>query len=179
MTTENILSKVMEEADLLSIEAEKLSADLKELKIISDSLPKDNVFSTDNCLRLERLCIRGMNICDYWCPIIHVVISEKEAERDKIKNKSYIDADDVAQNKKLTAEMRKAFSESNDDYNRSKIFVEKIKAVKLFFERKRDTFKSAIFVFKDQLSSYKISDKGNSGESLGYEKDETGDNWTS
>jgi len=157
--------KVIETAGLASIDNARLAADLKELNVISDALPKDNVYSMDDCLRLERLCIRGMNICDYWVPIVHIITSEKESERDIIKNNCYITA---GKGEKCTAEMRKAIAESNADYNNVKNLVERVKALKLFFDKKRETFRSAIFVFKDQLASYKVSDKGNSGEEIDY-----------
>lgn len=165
------LLKVIQDSGFASIDNERLSNDLKELQTISDSLPKDNVFSVENCIKLERLCIHGMNICDYWTPIIHIVMSEKETERDVVKNKAYINAENGGA--KLTAELRKAIAESNDEYNNLKTIVEKIKGIKLFFEKKRETFKSAIFVFKDQLASYRISDKGNSGDSIDLMNDKT------
>jgi len=166
-TTNNFM-RVIETAGLTSLDSDKLSLDLQELSEISDSLPKDNVFSIENCLNLERSCIRGLNICDYWTPVIHIVLSEQESERDMQKNKIYINPKQTDQ-AKLTAEMRKAYSESDPDYNKIKVIVERVKGLKFFFEKKRETFKSAIFVFKDQLASYKLSDKGNSGESLSYE----------
>lgn len=160
--------EVIDQHGLSAIDNDKLSMDLKELTLISDSLPKDNVFSSDNCLKLERQCIRGMNICDYWTPIIHIVMSEQESERDSARNKAYINAG--KDGNKMTAEMRKACSETDEEYLKLKIVTEKIKGIKLFFEKKRDTFKSAIFIFRDQLSAYKVSDKGNFGDSLSYEE---------
>jgi hypothetical protein len=168
--------KVIDDAGLTAIDNDKLAADLKELTAISNSLPKDNVFSSENCLQLERQCIRGMNICDYWTPIVHIVMSEQESDRDMARNKAYLNAGQDGT--KMTAEMRKAYSESDENFNKLKILAEKIKGIKLFFEKKRDTFKSAIFVFRDQLSSYKLSDKGNSGESLMYgENKKEVENW--
>lgn len=168
MNNTNKFIEVIDQAGLSVIDNEKLSLDLKELDNISNSLPKDNVFSSENCLKLERQCIRGMNICDYWTPIIHIVMSEQESERDSAKNRAYINAG--KDGSKMTAEMRKAYSETDEEFNKLKILTEKIKGIKLFFEKKRDTFKSAIFIFRDQLSAYKISDKGNFGESLSYEE---------
>jgi hypothetical protein len=162
-TTEEFL-KVIDEHDLSKMDSTKLSSDLHELNKIANSLPRDNILSMDNCLNLERLCIRGMNICDYWYPIIHIIMSENESIRDILKNKAYINA--KPGDSRLTIDMRKACSETDEEYNKAKIVVEKIKAMKLFFEKRRDTFKSAIFVFKDQLASYKVSDKGNSGEEI-------------
>lgn len=167
-TTENIL-KVIDEHELNAVNSSKLSLDLKELNSISNSLPQDNILSADDCLNLERLCLRGMNICDFWLPIIHIVMSENEVLRDSVKSKAYIDA--KAGDGRLTAEMRKAYSEADDEYNKQRIIVEKVKAMKSLFEKKRDTFKSAIFVFKDQFNSYKISDKGSSGDNLYYTDD--------
>lgn len=161
--------KTVEDAGLLVIDNDKLASDLKELNVISNAIPKDNVFSVENCLNLERLCLRGMNICDYWMTILHIAVSEKEVERDLIKNTIFINAG--KDGGKLTVEMRKAYCESNEEYNKIKILVEKISGIKLFFEKKRETFKSAIFVFRDQLAAYRISDKGSSGEKLSYETD--------
>lgn len=175
-TNEEKLNKILDEAGLANIDSVLLAKDLAELKIISNSLPKDNILSIENCLKLERQCIRGMNICDYWYPIIHIVSAEVDVNKDLAKNKGYITAENTiaqlgGQAGKLTAEMRKACSETNEEYNNKKIISEKLKAMKMFFEKKRDTFKSAIFIFKDQLSAYKVSDKGSSGEDLGYSKE--------
>lgn len=181
-TNEEKLNKILDEAGLANIDSELLAKDLAELKKISNSLPKDNILSIENCLKLERLCIRGMNICDYWYPIIHIVSAEVDVNKDLAKNKGYITAENTITNLggqvgKLTAEMRKACSEADEEYNNKKIISEKLKAMKMFFEKKRDTFKSAIFIFKDQLSAYKVSDKGASGEDLYYSvKDDANDN---
>ena len=158
-------TKLLEDMGLSIIDNDKLLSDHKELEAISESLPKDNVFSIEDCIKLERLCIRGMNICDYWAPIVHIVMSENESKAERTKHLAYINAGKELEGK-CTEGMRKAYSESDEEYNKLKILVEKIRAMKLFFDKKRDSLKSAIFVFKDQMSSYKISDKGNSGEIL-------------
>ena len=158
-------TKLLQDTGLSVIDNDRLSADLKELTSIADSLPKDNVFSIDDCIKLERLCIRGMNICDYWAPIIHIVMSENEVKAEKVKYLAYKNAGKNSDTK-CTEGMRKALSESDDEYNELKVLVERIRGMKFLFDKRRDTFKSAIFIFKDQMSSYKISDKGNSGENL-------------
>ncbi|MFZ4795880.1 MAG: hypothetical protein ACOYMA_00205 [Bacteroidia bacterium] len=156
--------KTIDDFGLSSVDNEKFSNDLKELNDISNSLPKDNVYSSEDCLRLERLCLRGMNICDYWTPIIHIVLSEKEAERDATRGNAYIHAG--KEGSKITVEMRKALADTNITYNNIRVITEKIKGIKLFFDKKRDTLKSAIFVFRDQIVAYKLSDKGIEGENM-------------
>ena len=167
-------TKVIEDAGLSVIDNDKLISDLKELNEISDAIPKDNVFSVDDCIKLERLCIRGMNICDYWAPIIHIVMMENDSNSEKARNKAYINAGKDLEGK-CTEGMRKAISESDDEYIKLKVVVEKLKGTKLFFDKKRETFKSAIFVFRDQMSSYKVSDKGNSGDNLSNRSNKSGE----
>jgi hypothetical protein len=146
----------------------------KEIEKISNALPSDSILDVSTIHRLMRLIIRGLNICDNWIPKLHVILSYKEIERDRDKANAYINAD--LENKKLTVELRKNLSEVDEQYIENKLIVEKIKASKLFFERKRDTFKTSYFMLKAQLDTYSISDKSNSGEELEYEAS-TKENW--
>lgn len=162
------MSKILNTIDDLGyshVESDDLKSDLDELEKISKSIPKDNVLSQEDCKKLQRMCIRGMNICDDWIPRLHILISEQESERDLAKNKAYVNAK-TEDGGKITAEMRKAISELDENYLEIKTGVEKLKGMKFFFEKRRDTLKSSIYVFKDQISSYNISDKGNDGEEL-------------
>ncbi len=162
------MSKIMSSIDELgysSIESDTFKSDVEELDFISKAIPKDNILSQENCKKLQRLCIRGMNICDNWVPRLHIIISEQESERDKAKNLAYVNAK-LEDTVKLTAEMRKAISELDENYNSIKNSIEKLKGMKFFFEKRRDTLKSSIYVFKEQMSSYILSDKGNDGEDL-------------
>jgi hypothetical protein len=162
------MSKIISSIDELgysSIESETFQSDVEELEVISKAIPKDNILSQETCKKLQRLCIRGMNICDNWVPRLHIIISEQESERDKAKNIAYVNAK-LEDNVKLTAEMRKAISELDATYNEIKNSIEKLKGMKFFFEKRRDTLKSSIYVFKEQMSSYTVSDKGNDGEEL-------------
>lgn len=137
----------------------------KELDDIANSLPDDGVLDKNDLLRLSRLCIRGMNICDSWLPKLHVLMTLCEVEKDKARAMAYVNAKGK-ENEKLTAELRKAISEINEEYNNKKIIAEKIKGAKLFHEKKRDTLKTSYFFFRDQLCSYKTSDKGNTGDDI-------------
>jgi hypothetical protein len=139
----------------------------KEIEKISNSLPSDSILDISTINRLMRLIVRGLNICDDWIPKLHVILSYKEIERDKNKANAYINAD--LSDKKLTVELRKNLSEIDEKYIEAKLIAEKIKASKMFYEKKRETLKSAYFMFKLQVDSYNISDKGNSGEELEYE----------
>jgi len=156
----------------LSLEPEDFDSsayllDRDELEKIANSLPFDGVLDQQDCMRLLRLCIRGMNICDFWLPKLHVLMSLYEVKRDQARADAYLNVD-VPKEVKMTVEMRKASAEADETYSKMKLMVERIKSSKLFHERKKDTLKSAYFMFKDQLNSYKTSDKGNSGESLEY-----------
>jgi hypothetical protein len=160
-------SNFLEEIGFGSVDYIRLKNDHKELEHIADSIPKSNILSQESCLKLERYCIRGMNICDYWLPIIHIMISEQEIIRDQLKNKAYIDA--KVDDGKLTLDLRKAIAEVDESYNNARLLVERGKSYKSFFQTKRETLKSSIFMLKDQLSSYKHSDKDSGGEELSYE----------
>ncbi len=146
-----------------------------ELQTIADSLPKDGVLDINDIQRLQRLCIRGMNICDDWIPRLHVLMTVFEVKRDVAKALAYTNAKPPENSKliKLTIDAKKAIAERDEDFNKLKVTVEQIKGSKIFHEKKKDTLKSAYYMFRDQLVSYNLSDKGNSGEQLQYQDNNT------
>jgi len=153
-------------------DSESYLKDREELEKIANSLPADGVLVQEDCVKLLRLCIRGMNICDYWLPKLHVLMSLYEVKRDQARADAYLNASSPKEGR-LTVEMRKASAEANEEYNKMKLMVERIKSSKTFHEKKKDTLKAAYFMFKDQIASYKTSDKVNSGESLEFPEDKT------
>ncbi len=153
--------------DVKAYDHGKFLIDMAELDKIYNSYPKDNVLELDDCTKMQMFSMRGMNICDDWIPIMHVAVSVVESNRDKAKAKAYINAESDS---KMTAEFRKAYSECDEEYNRLKILAEKIKATKIFLEKKRDSFKTAYYFFRDQFNSSTTSGKNNSGESLPYDE---------
>ena len=167
---DNAMKKLGLSSDAEDFDSDAYLKDRDELEKIANSLPDDGVLDQEDCAKLLRLCIRGMNICDYWLPKLHVLMTLYEVERDQIRADAYLNATGPSEIR-LTVEMRKAAAEANGDYNKMKLMVERIKSSKMFHEKKKDTLKSAYFMFKDQLNSYKTSDKGNSGESLDFVDD--------
>lgn len=141
--------------------------DREELEKIANSLPADGILVQEDCVKLLRLCVRGMNICDNWIPKLHVLMSLYEVKRDQARAEAYLNVSSP-KDVRLTVEMRKASAEANEEYNNMKLMVERIKSSKTFHEKKKDTLKAAYFMFKDQMTSYKTSDKINSGESLEF-----------
>lgn len=134
-----------------------LGVDLGELEEISQSLPKDNVFSVEDCFKLQRKILHGMKICDDWIPVLHIMVSSKESEKDRAKSIVYANPPSK-EGQKLTIDLRKALADLDEGVDKLKIEVEKLKAMKLFFEKKRDSLKSALFMFKDQVLSFRFSD---------------------
>jgi hypothetical protein len=171
----NKLNNAMNSIGLISdvddFDYKNMIKERKELEETANSLPLDGVYDCNTLMKLMRLIIRGMNICDDWIVKLHVLLSSQEIERDKSKARSYINAGGEI-DKKLTVELRKSLSEVDENYNELKLIVEKIKSAKTFYEKKRETLKTAFFVFKEQLDSCKISDKINSGETLEYFRQE-------
>lgn len=166
---------VIEQFDnYFDVENARLQSDRNELEQISNALPRDGVLSTVDCIKLEWKILRGMNICDFWIPKIHIMTSEKESERDKIRNNAYANASSKDSHK-LTVEMRKVISELDENLEKAKIEVEKLKAIKLFLEKKRDSFKSALFIFKEQIQSFRSSDGG--VNSTAFAKDDDFNDW--
>lgn len=163
---EDTFNKIGLVSDLDIFDYELFIKERKEIEKISKSLPTDGVLDVSSINKLMRFVIRGMNICDDWIPKLHIILSSKEIERDFNRSNAYINTG--SEDKKLTVELRKCLSEVDVKYNESKLMVEKIKASKMFFERKRETLKTSFFVLRCQLDSYSISDKGNSGEDLEY-----------
>jgi len=139
--------------------------DREELEKIANSLPADGILVQEDCVKLLRLCVRGMNICDNWIPKLHVLMTLYEVKRDQARAEAYLKASSPTEYK-LTVEMRKASAEIDKEYNNMKLMVERIKSSKTFHEKKKDTLKAAYFMFKDQIASYKTTDKINCGESL-------------
>jgi hypothetical protein len=164
---EKLMKKIGLSSDVSDFDNESYLKDRLELEKIANSLPSDGVLDYDNCLKLLRLSIRGLNICDEWIPKLHIITTLYEVERDKARADAYINAK-LPKEGRITVEMRKASSEVDEEYNKMKLMVEKVKSTKLFHEKKRDTLKAAYFMFRDQLLSYKLSDKGNTGDSLEY-----------
>lgn len=145
--------------EYFSVDNERLKSDRDKLEEISDSLPNDGVLSLEDCAKLKWNILHGMNICDFWVPKIHWILAEKESTKDKARNSAYANASSK-EGIKLTVEMRKVISELDEDFESAKIELEKLKAIKMFFEKKRDSFKSALFVVRDQTQSFRLSDKG-------------------
>ncbi len=141
--------------------------DREEPEKIADSLPSDGVLSEGDCIKLQRLSIRGMNICDFWLPKLHVLMTLYEVKRDQAHANAYLNAS-TSKEFKMTVEMRKASAEVDQEYSNMKLMVERIKSAKVFHEKKKETLKAAYFMFRDQMSSYKTSDRGNTGESLEF-----------
>jgi len=163
---DSTMKKLGLSSDSEDFDSDAYLKDRDELEKIANSLPQDGVLDQNDCVKLLRLCIRGMNICDFWLPKLHVLMTLYEVKRDQARADAYLNAS--PKEIKMTVEMRKASAEVDDEYNKMKLMVERIKSSKVFHEKKKDTLKSAYFMFKDQLTSYKTSDKGNSGESLEY-----------
>lgn len=164
---ENLMKGLGLHSDVDEFDTESYLKDRSELEKIANSLPADGVLDQQDCVKLLRLCIRGMTICDDWLPKLHVLMTLYEVKRDQARADAYLKAK-APDSGRMTVEMRKASAEVDDEYNKMKLMVERLKGSKLFHEKKRDTLKAAYFMFKEQLISYKISDKGNSGESLEY-----------
>ena len=165
---EEVMKKLGLSGDPDDFDQEKYLNEREELQVIADSLPNDGVLDIGNLQKLQRLCIRGMNVCDDWLPRLHVLMTIYEVRRDQYRSAAYINATSP-DGGKLTVESRKAAAEGDAEFNKMKIMVEKIKSSKMFHEKKKDTLKAAYYMFRDQLLSYKMSDKGNSGENLEYD----------
>jgi len=162
-----VMNKLGLSGDPNDFDSRAYLSEREELQEIANSLPDDGVLDVNNVIRLQRLCIRGMNICDDWIPRLHVLMTVYEVKRDRARSTAYSEAK-TSEGAKLTVEGRKAVAEGDETFNEMKLMVERIKGSKIFHEKKKETLKSAYYMFRDQLVSYKISDKGNTGEELEF-----------
>jgi hypothetical protein len=153
-----------------TVDINQMKNDDDELHKISQEFPNDGVVDISQMERLAGLSMRGIAICDYWAPIIIVIMGEVNANRNKARNLAYINATD-SNGGKLTAEMRKCISESDSDYVRLCVIYDRMKAILRHFEDKRDSFKTFHFFMKDQQKAYGYqSGRHINGEELEYKK---------
>ena len=139
-----------------TLDGDKLRVDEAEFQKISNEFPDDGLVDIAQYERMAGLAMRGIAICDYWVPILMVIIGELESKRDIAKAKAYVDAEEPKYGK-LTADVRKQMSEANEEYNRVRILTERIRAIKVMFEKKSHSFTKFHVFMKDQqkLYSYK------------------------
>jgi len=148
----------------------KLKTDEAELRRIADEFPEDGLVDIAQYERMAGLCMRGISICDYWVPILMVLVGEVEAKRDRAKAKAYTEAEEPRAGR-LTADVRKMMSEGDDEYNRLRMLAERLNAIKTLFDRKSHSFTKFHVFMKDQQKNYLY--KGGreiSGESLEFHK---------
>jgi len=136
-----------------TIDIDKLKSDETLIDEIALNFPKDGLVNLADLEKLAGTSMYGINICDYWVPILMVIIGDLESKKNKAKSKAYIEAESN-NNSKLTAELRKAYSEIDPTYLKISSDLERVKAIKKFFEDKRDSFKTFHFFMKDQQKVY-------------------------
>lgn len=136
-----------------TVDIEKLKKDQEELNQIGDEFPHDGIVDISQMERLAGLSMRGISICDYWVPVIMVIIGDLNSKRNKAKNEAYINAEEPKSGK-LTADLRKCISEADPEYVSLCMIHDRMKAVLRHFEDKRDSFKTFHFFMKDQQKAY-------------------------
>lgn len=136
-----------------TVDINKLKKDQNELEEISNEFPNDGVVDISQMERLAGLSMRGISICDYWVPVLMVIIGEVNSKRNKAKNDAYINAEEPKSGK-LTADLRKCISEADPEYIKLCVVHDRMKAILRHFEDKRDSFKTFHFFMKDQQKAY-------------------------
>ncbi|HUU87201.1 MAG TPA: hypothetical protein VMX17_05535 [Candidatus Glassbacteria bacterium] len=156
--------------DIDSLDDVKLKKDTNEMLNISDELPEDGIIDIGDTERLAGLSMRGMTICDYWVPVMMVIVGEAESKRDIKKAKAYLGA--TSDGGKMTAEARKQFAEADDDYNKARLAAVRFKSVLEHFKKKWSSFEKFHHWMKDIQRTYDY--KGGrhiSGEELEFKKE--------
>jgi len=135
------------------IDMAKLRKDEDELNSINKEFPEDGLINIANAERLAGLSMRGITICDYWIPILMVILGSLNSLRNKAKNEAYVNAK-APNGDRVTADLRKHMSEIDPEYNQLSLQYERIKSIIKHFEDKRDAFKTFHFFMKDQQKAY-------------------------
>ena len=169
MEKENKMIEELFTVNFDSIDIDKLKRDEKDLDKISLQFPKDGVVDMSQLERLAGLSMYGITICDYWVPMLMVVVGDLTSKKNTAKNDAYINVNEPKTGK-LTADLRKAISEIDPDYLKYSSSLERVKALLRYFEEKRDSFKTFHFFMKDQQKAYLHNGGRNiSGENLDFD----------
>jgi len=169
MVDKNIIDVLMS-VDIDTLDDIKLKKDTNEMLNISDELPEDGIIDIGETERLAGLSMRGIAICDYWIPVMMVIVGEAESKRDIKKAKAYLGAtseDGI----KMTAEAKKQVAEADDDYNKARLSAVRFKSVLEHFKKKWSSFEKFHHWMKDIQRTYEY--KGGrhiSGEELEFKK---------
>lgn len=167
---QNIIETLMS-VDIDGLDNDKLKIDTNEMKKISNEFPDDGIVDITDTERLAGLSMRGMSICDYWIPIMMVIVGEAEATRDKKRAQAYLNA---GSGTKMTAEAKKQSAEADDDYIDARMDAVRYKSILEFFKKKWSSFEKFHHWMKDVQRTYDY--KGGrhiSGEELEYKKENT------
>jgi hypothetical protein len=152
MAEKNIIDVLMS-VDIDSLDDVKLKKDTNEMLNVSNELPEDGIIDIGDTERLAGLSMRGMTICDYWIPVMMVIVGESESKRDIKKAKAYLGAtpDDGG---KMTAEARKQFAEADDNYNEARLAAVRFKSVLEHFKKRWSSFEKFHHWMKDIQRTY-------------------------
>ena len=150
--SENMIDLLLT-VDNETVDIDKLKKDQDELEEIANEFPNDGIVDISQMERLAGLSMRGISICDYWVPVLMVIIGEVNSKRNKSKNDAYINAEEPKSGK-LTADLRKCISEADPEYVKFCVVHDRMKAILRHFEDKRDSFKTFHFFMKDQQKAY-------------------------
>ena len=143
-----------------SFDYEKFTSEKEELDEILNYLPKDNIFLDYDYEVLEAKTLRGWQLCIQWLPILNAVLSVVQIQRDKAKNNAYINAENK-ESKKMTAELRKAYSEIDEEFLRLKKLGEMVKSSMLFLENQKEYLKANYYRYRKLAEDVNKSDKNN------------------
>jgi len=170
MTEQNIIEVLMS-VDINSLDDIKLKKDTNEMLNVSNELPEDGIIDIGDTERLAGLSMRGMTICDYWIPVMMVIVGEAESKRDIKKAKAYLNAKG-GDGEKMTAEAKKQVAEADQDYNTARLAAVRFKSVLEHFKKKWSSFEKFHHWMKDIQRTYDYNGGRHiSGEQLGFKKE--------
>jgi hypothetical protein len=149
----------------------KLQGDTDNLDKIENEFPHDMVVDVGDAERLSGLALRGISICDYWVPVLTVLIAELEIISAQARAKAFIDAE-APKNGKLTADVRKQIAEADPQYTKCRQNVARYEAIQERLKLKSRTFEKVHYSMKDQQKAYNspIAGRHISGEEPVYKR---------